>query len=75
MTHRCPVRPCARDDIPDHLFMCFQHWRLVPMYLQRAVNLAYRRGEGVGSPELHAAQTAAVRSVNQHLGYDTPRSE
>jgi hypothetical protein len=45
---------------------------MVPLPVQRAVNLAYRRGEGVGSDELLAAQAAAVRAVNHHLGYDTP---
>jgi hypothetical protein len=72
MPHRCPVRVCARDDIPDHLFMCFPHWRLVPPPVQRAVNHAYARGAGVGSGELVAAHRLAIRAVNLRLGYDTP---
>jgi hypothetical protein len=72
MTHHCPVRPCARDDVPDHLFMCLPHWRMVPHVVQRAVNAAYDRGAGIGTPQLRAAHVAAVRAVNQQLGYPTP---
>ncbi|HEX4399647.1 MAG TPA: hypothetical protein VH136_18555 [Trebonia sp.] len=72
MTHHCPVRACARDDIPDHLFMCLPHWRLVPPAIQKAVNVAYARGAGVGSGQLVAAHHLAVRAVNLALGYPTP---
>jgi hypothetical protein len=67
MTHLCPARRCPRE-VPDHLLMCGIHWRLVPGPLARAVYAAYGRGEGLGTPELVAAQAAAIRTVNQAIG-------
>jgi hypothetical protein len=74
MTHRCPIRTCERDDIPDHLYMCLGHWRMVPEPIKRAVNRAYH-GAGVGSGELVAAHRLAVRAVNGQLGIQIPPEE
>jgi hypothetical protein len=71
MTHLCPARRCPRM-VPDHLLMCGQHWRMVPGPLARAVNAAYRGPESVGSPALIAAQSAAIRHVNQAIGETGP---
>lgn len=70
--HHCPIRICARDDIPDHRFMCLTHWRLVPEPIQKAVNIAYAHGAGVGTGELVAAHRAAIRAVNAALNYPFP---
>jgi hypothetical protein len=70
-THRCPPKGCPRQ-VPDHLLMCGMHWRLVPGPVQRAVNRAYAHGAGLGSPELLAAQAAAIRLVNERLGRTPP---
>ena len=74
-THRCPAKRCTRQ-VPDHLLMCGQHWRMVPGPVQRSVNRAYSpggvRGAGRYSTELMAAQAAAVRLVNQHLERTPP---
>jgi hypothetical protein len=67
MTHLCPARRCPRM-VPDHLLMCGIHWRLVPGPLGRAVYTAYAGGDGIGSPELTAAQAAAIRAVNRAIG-------
>jgi hypothetical protein len=64
MTHLCPRRGCPRE-VPDHLLMCGIDWRLVPKPLQRAVNAAYDGPESVGSPQLVAAQRAAIAYVNR----------
>jgi hypothetical protein len=67
MTHRCPARRCPRE-VPDHLLACGTHWRLVPAPLARAVYAAYDHGDGIGTPELTAAQSAAIRAMNRALG-------
>lgn len=67
MTHLCPARRCPRM-VPDHLLMCGEHWRVVPAPTKRAVNTAYDHGDGLGSPELIAAQSAAIRQVNRAIG-------
>lgn len=71
MTHHCPIRICARADIPDHLFMCLPHWRMVPEPIKHAVNRAYAHGAGVGTGELVAAHRIAIRAVNAALDYAT----
>lgn len=76
MSHSCPVRLCVRDGLPDHLFLCAPHWRLVPPAMRRAVYTAYAHGLGLGSPELRDAHAAAVLAVNRQLGLiPPPRSE
>ena len=67
MTHLCPARTCPRE-VPDHLLMCGIHWRLVPPPAARAVYAAYDHGAGIGTPELIAAQAAAIRIVNRAIG-------
>jgi hypothetical protein len=64
-THLCPTRRCPRQ-VPDHLLMCGQHWRMVPGPIQRAVNAAYY-GPGLGSPALLQAQRSAIDAVNRQL--------
>jgi hypothetical protein len=71
MTHLCPARRCPRM-VPDHLLACGPHWRLVPSPLARAVYTAYARGDGIGSPELIAAQSAAIRAINRAIGETGP---
>ena len=63
MSHECPRNGCTRN-VSDQFLMCGADWRLVPKPLQRAVYAAYRSGKGLGSPELAAAQDAAIRAVN-----------
>jgi hypothetical protein len=65
--HPCPIRLCVRDNLPPKWLMCPAHWRICPRPLQRAVNDAYDLGRGMGSPELHAAQIAAIKAVNRRL--------
>jgi hypothetical protein len=63
MSHPCPRNGCTRA-VNDRFLMCPADWRRVPPALQRAVYAAYADGNGPGSPELRAAQDAAVRAVN-----------
>lgn len=63
MSHKCPRDGCTRT-VRDEFLMCGPDWKLVPLALQRAVYAAYRRGKGLGSPELLNAQAAAIRAVN-----------
>lgn len=59
----CPVDGCERI-VPDHLLMCAADWHRVPPRLQGTVYRAYRRGEGLGTPALLEAQTAAIAAAN-----------
>lgn len=63
MSHKCPRIGC-RQTIADRLLMCGGCWGLVPKRLQRAVYAAYKSGRGLGSPQLLAAQEAAIRAAN-----------
>jgi hypothetical protein len=63
MSHPCPRNGCTAT-VDDRYLMDSGCWRLVPAALQRAVYAAYKRGKGIGSPQLLAAQQAAIRSVN-----------
>jgi hypothetical protein len=62
-THECPRTGCSRT-VRDQFLMCSDDWALVPPPLQRSVYAAYKRGKGIGSPQLLAAQEAAIRAVN-----------
>lgn len=62
MSHRCPGPACP-EIIPNSLLMCRHHWGLVPKHLQLAVYRAYKRGRGLYTAELTAAQDAAIASV------------
>lgn len=67
MTHACPVKRCPVMRVPDDFLMCGQHWHMVAAPLRSAVWKAYRQGAGLGSTELLAAQSAAIRNVNGQL--------
>jgi hypothetical protein len=67
VSHQCPRNGCT-ETVGDSHLMCGPDWRRVPARLQRAVYAAYRRGAGLGSEELAAAQDAAIRSVNGEEG-------
>lgn len=60
MTHRC-LAPGHTEDIPDNLLMCKSQWYRVPKPLRDAVWAV-----GLGSPELFAAQQAAIESLQPH---------
>lgn len=70
MSHVCPALGCERN-VPDHLLMCGPHWGRVPPALQRRVYAAYRRGQGLGTPELLEAQTAAIAAANAAIAGGT----
>lgn len=38
--HLCAARSCSHQ-VPGHLLMCIEHWRMVPAPLARAVNRAW----------------------------------
>lgn len=63
MSHVCPTDGCERN-VPDHLLMCSADWHRVPPTLQGRVYRAYRRGAGLGTPELLEAQAAAIAAAN-----------
>ena len=75
MSHACPRAGCPVTAVDDSRLMCRMCWALVAKPLQRAVNAAYDRGRGLGSPALRAAQRAAVAAAERALGITTTPSE
>ena len=43
MSHACPIRGCPREARDGHA-MCFEHWNLVPLVLQRTIWRLWRSG-------------------------------
>jgi len=58
--HACPVNGC-NVLVGSEFLMCREHWRLVPVPLQRAVYKNYRHG---GAAFYLAARDAAIKAVN-----------
>lgn len=65
MSHPCPVSGCLVTAVDDSKLLCRADWALVPEPVQRAVNLAYDRGRGLGTPALLAAQKAAIAAAER----------
>jgi hypothetical protein len=68
VSHRCPRPGCPVTAVDDSRLMCRMCWALVPKPFQRAVNAAYDRGRGLGTPALRAAQQAAIAAAVKALG-------
>ncbi len=71
--HRCAVPGCQAD-IPRHLLMCMDHWRMVPSPVQREVTAAWRAVRTsmkvAGRPSLslcRAHSQAAAKAVDEVL--------
>lgn len=65
--HHCHAVLCRRPCKPEML-MCFEHWRMVPKRLQRAVYSTYRPGQCDDkrpSKDWFAAADAAIWAVAQ----------
>lgn len=65
--HLCHARGCTTA-VDPRLLMCGPHWGLVPLDLQRAVWVSYRRGQELRkdpSPEYIEAAKAAIEAVAQ----------
>lgn len=63
--HNCHAKGCKRQCKPEYL-MCYRHWQMVPMVVQRAVWLHYRPGQcddKQPSQKWHAAADWAIASV------------
>lgn len=75
MSHACPRTGCPVTAVDDSRLMCRMCWSVVPKPLQRAVNTAYARGRGLGSPALRAAQRAAIAAAERVLGITAAPSE
>lgn len=66
--HRCAATGCSRQ-VPSHLLMCIDHWRLVPAPLRREVVSAWtwrqRSAQAPGGASVDAvrAHQAAVEKA------------
>lgn len=59
MTHRCNAKGCAAR-VPQNIFMCGRHWRMVPKPLREAISTGWSMG--AGSP-YHENCDEAIRVV------------
>ncbi len=66
MNHKCEAKGCTKDTKPDQL-MCFYHWRLVPIALQRAVWNAWEK-YGAFTDAHNKAKEAAINAVARKEG-------
>ena len=46
MSHYCHAENCTKE-VPPRLLMCYRHWKMVPLALQRAVWRHYRPGQEI----------------------------
>lgn len=70
MSHHCHAEGCERPVKPK-LLMCYPHWKLVPLRLQRAIWAIYRKGQEIDkrpSAAYMAAQRRAVAVVARAEG-------
>jgi len=67
MKHKCPVDGCTVE-VPHEMLMCYQHWKLVPATLKKAVWREYYRG-----PQ-SAAHLAACALATEAVNNLTKRS-
>lgn len=44
LPHLCHARGCKRA-VPRRMFMCAEHWAMVPPHLQRTIWATYRPGQ------------------------------
>jgi hypothetical protein len=72
VSHPCPVRVCTWTVEDDDKLMCPKHWRMVPRWVQSAVYAAFDHRAGLGTPALHAAQSLAIRLVNDQTREAAP---
>nr|WP_315242180.1 hypothetical protein [uncultured Albidiferax sp.] len=65
-THTCAATGCQHQ-IPAHLLMCMDHWRMVPVVLRRAVMTTYRDWKRLHSAlagrDYHEAVANAVAAL------------
>jgi hypothetical protein len=64
--HLCHANGCTVKTKPEML-MCFRHWKMVPVRLQRAVWRTYRPGQCEDmspSADWHLAADAAIGAVS-----------
>lgn len=61
--HKCAVPHCPCQ-VPRHLLMCMEHWRMVPAPLRREVTAAWKHAASLakhqGRPDLHAQRAWQV---------------
>jgi hypothetical protein len=75
--HHCHARGCAVHTRPEML-MCFRHWRMVPIRIQRLVYATYRAGQCDDmrpSKAWHNAADAAIGFVAALEGKDLSMAE
>lgn len=77
-THRCAAVGCQHD-IPLHLLMCIDHWRMVPVALRREVTQTFRDANRNLSAtglalHLHAVNEAVAALQSKQIQKNTTRA-
>lgn len=70
MTHTCHAIECTKPVKPE-LLMCFKHWKMVPITLQRDVWKHYRVGQcldKIVTTDYLRASSAAINAVAEKEG-------
>lgn len=62
MSHYCHARGCKVEVKPE-LLMCFHHWKMVPVMIQRRVWNAYRQGQCEDKNPSEAWRRAADEAI------------
>jgi hypothetical protein len=62
MTHTCHARGCARA-VPERMFMCLRHWRMVPRALQAEIWAEYVPGQEIRKDPTDAYLDVAHRAI------------
>jgi hypothetical protein len=65
VSHACPIEGCSNNRVPDGIFMCARHWRLVPRPLQKAVYAAYRSGLRASNSQNHREAIRVVEGAER----------
>lgn len=75
MSHECPINGCGTV-VSDEKLMCYRHWSIVPVHLQRDVTQQWRasnrmnaasRDRLIAINNYRTARDAAVKHVNDAL--------
>jgi hypothetical protein len=64
--HHCHAKGCTKV-VPPRMLMCYPHWKMVPLQIQRWVWREYREGQEIDKQPSHAymqAMHAAIDAVD-----------
>lgn len=68
-THNCPVANCVKGNLPHHILMCYNHWKMVSKKTQREVYDAWNgvKNAMVGTREYLSIRQKAIDEVDEKV--------